>query len=61
MAWVAMDRAVKAVEEFGLPGEAVRWRQIRDEIRAEVYARGFDDKLNSFVQYYGSTDVEPVC
>ena len=58
MAWVAMDRAVKAVEEFGLPGEAVRWRQIRDEIRAEVYARGFDDKLNSFVQYYGSTDVD---
>jgi GH15 family glucan-1,4-alpha-glucosidase len=58
MAWVAMDRAVKAVERFDLPGDAARWREIRDEIRSEVYARGFDKKLNSFVQYYGSTDVD---
>jgi len=58
MAWVAMDRAVKAVEDFGLPGDAATWRRVRDEIHAEVCARGFDPKLNSFVQYYGSTDVD---
>ncbi len=27
MAWVAFDRAVRAVEQFGLPGDADRWRR----------------------------------
>jgi GH15 family glucan-1,4-alpha-glucosidase len=58
MAWVAMDRAVKAVEEFGLSGDAAQWRAIRDAIHAEVCARGFDPQLNSFVQFYGSKDLD---
>src|SRR5215472_16833029 len=31
-----------------------RWREIADEIHAEVCERGFDRDLNSFVQAYGS-------
>jgi GH15 family glucan-1,4-alpha-glucosidase len=56
MAWVAMDRAVKAVEQSALPGESEKWRRIRDEIHDEVMREGFDTELNSFVQYYGSKD-----
>ncbi len=56
MAWVAMDRAVKSVEEFGLEGHASKWRQIRQQIHNEVCREGFDPALNSFVQYYGSKD-----
>jgi GH15 family glucan-1,4-alpha-glucosidase len=58
MAWVALDRAVKAVERYGLPGELEKWRALRDTIRAEVLARGFDPQLNSFVQTYGSSEVD---
>jgi GH15 family glucan-1,4-alpha-glucosidase len=58
MAWVAFDRAVKAVERFGQQGELEKWRRLRDTIRDEVLARGFDPQLNSFVQYYGSTEVD---
>jgi GH15 family glucan-1,4-alpha-glucosidase len=58
MAWVALDRAVKAVEQYGLPGELEKWRALRDTIRAEVLARGFDPQLNSFVQTYGSKEVD---
>jgi GH15 family glucan-1,4-alpha-glucosidase len=54
MAWVAFDRGVQAVERFGRPGPAERWRQIRAEIHAEVCERGFDVELNSFTQSYGS-------
>ncbi len=54
MAWVAMDRAVKGIEEFGLEGPLDRWRAIRDTIHAEVCERGYDAELGSFVQYYGS-------
>jgi GH15 family glucan-1,4-alpha-glucosidase len=56
MAWVAFDRAVAAVEKFGLDGPVEQWRAIRDEIRAEVLEKGFDRDLNAFVQFYGSTN-----
>jgi GH15 family glucan-1,4-alpha-glucosidase len=54
MAWVAADRAVKAVERFGLDGPVARWRELRAKIHADVCARGFDSERNSFVQTYGS-------
>ena len=56
MAWVAMDGGVKAVECFGLPGDASKWRAVRKQIHDEVCASGFDAGLNSFVQSYGSKD-----
>jgi GH15 family glucan-1,4-alpha-glucosidase len=58
MAWVAMDRAVRSVEELGLSGPADRWRRVRDEIHAEVCHRGFDPEVGSFVQHYGSKSVD---
>ncbi len=58
MAWVAFDRGVKAVEEFGREGAVERWRRCRDEIRAEVLDQGWSDELGSFVQSYGSDRVD---
>jgi GH15 family glucan-1,4-alpha-glucosidase len=54
MAWVAFDRGIKAVEEYGRAGPADRWREVRDEIHREVLEQGFDTELNSFTQSYGS-------
>ena len=54
MAWVAFDRAIKSVEGFQLEGPVARWRAIRDQIHAEVCARGFDGTRNAFTQSYGS-------
>ncbi len=54
MAWVGMDRGVRAVEKFGLHGDARRWAAIRDTIRTDVMEKGFNSRLNSFVQFYGS-------
>jgi GH15 family glucan-1,4-alpha-glucosidase len=54
MAWVALDRAVKGIEQFGLVGPIERWRRIRDAIHDEVCANGFDRHVGAFVQFYGS-------
>jgi GH15 family glucan-1,4-alpha-glucosidase len=54
MAWVAFDRAVRTTEEYGLEGDLERWRALRDEIHEEVCREGFDERLESFTQYYGS-------
>src|SRR5438309_1929996 len=58
MAWVAFDRAVRSVEEFGLPGPAERWRGLREHIHADVCRNGFDAELNSFVQSYGAKQLD---
>ena len=54
MAWVAVDRAVRTVEEFGLEGPLDRWRALRQAIHEEVCAQGYNHKVGAFTQYYGS-------
>ncbi|APU17838.1 glycoside hydrolase family 15 protein [Actinoalloteichus fjordicus] len=58
MVWVAFDRAVHAVEEFGLPGPVERWRDLRDRVHAEVLRDGWNDQLGAFTQYYGGTELD---
>ncbi len=54
MAWVAADRAVHAVERFGLSGPVGRWRALREEIKTDVLTHAYDAERNTFTQYYGS-------
>lgn len=58
MAWVALDRAVKDVERFRLDGPVARWRAVRDAIHAEVCKKGYDASRNTFVQSYGSAELD---
>ncbi|WP_020573227.1 glycoside hydrolase family 15 protein [Actinopolymorpha alba] len=58
MAWVALDRAVRAVKRFGLSGPAAEWKAVRDEIHREVCAKGFDADRNTFTQYFGSRELD---
>jgi GH15 family glucan-1,4-alpha-glucosidase len=58
MAWVAADRAVKAVERFGRDGPVERWRSLRATIHDEVCRRGFDPERGAFVQSYGSKSLD---
>ncbi|MBX9627914.1 MAG: glycoside hydrolase family 15 protein [Gemmataceae bacterium] len=54
MAWVALDRAVKSAEQFGLDAPLDRWTAVRRQVHDRVCRDGFDPKLNSFVQSFGS-------
>jgi GH15 family glucan-1,4-alpha-glucosidase len=58
MAWVAFDRAIRSAEEFDLEGPVAAWRDIRDTIHAQVCDQGFSKTRNSFVQFYGSQEVD---
>jgi GH15 family glucan-1,4-alpha-glucosidase len=58
MAWVAFDRAVRNAEKFGFEGPVERWRELRKEIHDDVCANGFDPELGSFVQSYGSKQLD---
>jgi GH15 family glucan-1,4-alpha-glucosidase len=54
MAWVAFDRAVRMVEDCGLEGPLERWREIRDQVHADVCTQGFNPAVGAFTRYYGS-------
>jgi GH15 family glucan-1,4-alpha-glucosidase len=58
MAWVAFDRAVKSAETFGLEGPLDDWCRLRDAIHDDVCERGFDENLGTFVQAYGSKEMD---
>jgi GH15 family glucan-1,4-alpha-glucosidase len=58
MAWVAVDRAVKAVEQFGQSGPLEDWKRLRATIHDDVCRNGFNVKKNSFVQYYGGRTLD---
>ncbi len=61
MAWVAFDRAVRGLHEFGTQDDidaATRFAAIRDEIHAEVCAKAYDTDRKTFVQAYGSSNLD---
>src|SRR5579863_299724 len=58
MAWVAVDRAVKAIERFHMKGPLQRWRALRETIHRDVCENGFSTKRKSFVQFYGSSELD---
>jgi len=58
MAWVAVDRAIRSVENGWVAGDVEKWKKLRKMIHEEVCKRGFDTDLNSFVQFYGSKHLD---
>jgi GH15 family glucan-1,4-alpha-glucosidase len=46
---------------LGRDGDVTRWKKNREMIRREVCKKGFDKKLNSFVQSYGSKQLDASC
>ena len=58
MAWVALDRAIKSAELCRLDGPIARWSALRAELHHEICSRGFDATVGSFMQAYGSAEVD---
>jgi GH15 family glucan-1,4-alpha-glucosidase len=58
MAWVAFDRAVKSIEEFGFVGPLDHWRHLRQHIHDDICAKGFDPELGVFTQSYGGKELD---
>ena len=58
MAWLAFDRAAKAVEDGFHFGPVEHWRILRDRIHREICEKGFNQRRNAFVQYYGADSLD---
>jgi GH15 family glucan-1,4-alpha-glucosidase len=58
MTWVAFARAVRAVENHGVDGPVERWRELRDQVHAEICEKAWNDELQSFTQSYGGDELD---
>ncbi|MGN6128384.1 MAG: glycoside hydrolase family 15 protein [Humibacter sp.] len=58
MVWAAYDRAIHAVEEFGLEGPAEQWRERRAALRREIERHGYDPRRNTFTQHFETAEVD---
>jgi GH15 family glucan-1,4-alpha-glucosidase len=58
MCWVAFDRALRMVQNQGLPAPLEEWSNARDAIYKEIMEQGWSEHKQSFVQYYGSDAID---
>ncbi|MER5865259.1 glycoside hydrolase family 15 protein [Kitasatospora sp. NPDC002040] len=58
MAWVAVDRTIKLIEQTPAEGPLERWKALRDEIHRDVCEKGYDAARNTFTQYYGGHELD---
>jgi len=58
MCWVALDRAIALASPLGAADRMQAWAAVRDQIRAAILARGWNDRANAFTQAFGSEDLD---
>jgi len=58
MIWVALDRAIHLANQYDYPGNVKKWEKSRSEIKKEVLEKGYDHELGTFVQSFGSKDLD---
>jgi len=58
MCWVAVDRGLKIANKQGKDCPKEKWEQVREEIKNQILKKGFNTKLNSFVQAYDSETLD---
>ncbi|GAA2155797.1 glycoside hydrolase family 15 protein [Kitasatospora kazusensis] len=58
MAWVAVDRTIKLIEQSPTDGPLERWKELRDTIHRDVCEKGYDAERNTFTQYYGGRELD---
>ena len=58
MCWVALDRGLRLAAKRSFPADHDRWLKVRDQIYEEILSKGWNAKLEAFVQHYGSESLD---
>ena len=58
MCWVAVDCAIALAGHLGAEGRVADWEAARDEIRAAILTRGWNEQTGAFTQAFGSDDLD---
>src|SRR3546814_4538227 len=58
MCWAACDRLARIAARLGIAERRAYWKSHADAIRGEVLERAWNPRLNSFVQSFGSREID---
>ena len=58
MCWVAVDCAITLASHLGAEDRVADWGTARDEIRAAILDRGWNERAGAFTQAFGSEDLD---
>jgi GH15 family glucan-1,4-alpha-glucosidase len=58
MCWVALDCAIGLASHLGAEDRVADWGTARDEIRAAILTRGWNEQAGAFTQAFGSEDLD---
>jgi GH15 family glucan-1,4-alpha-glucosidase len=58
MSWVAMDRATKIATSLNKPYYAETWGGIANDIKEDVFKKGWKEKLQTFTQTYCNSELD---
>ncbi len=58
MCWVALDRAIDLAPQLNSEDRVQEWAAARDEIRAAILQRGWNEQAGAFTQAFGSEDLD---
>ncbi len=58
MCWVALDRGISLALATGRTARVHEWTRTRDGIRAAVMTHGYNQERTSFVQAFGTTEMD---
>ncbi len=58
MCWVALDRGIKIAQKRSFKAPIEGWIKTRDKIKQTILKKGFNKKLNSFTQSFGSENLD---
>jgi GH15 family glucan-1,4-alpha-glucosidase len=58
LSWVALDRAMRIADYFGMPKYVDVWDQMRKKIKDDILEKGWDPSLGAFTQAYGEPHLD---
>jgi GH15 family glucan-1,4-alpha-glucosidase len=58
MCWVALDRGLRLAQKRSFPADWRLWTETRDAIYQEVMLKSWDPRQKTFVQHYGSKQLD---
>jgi GH15 family glucan-1,4-alpha-glucosidase len=58
LCWVALDRGLALAERSLRKAPVRRWREAREAVREAVLSKGFNARRGTFVQAFGSSDLD---
>lgn len=56
LCWVAIDRAISIAKIIRKKKQEKEWQWLADKIKADIHENAWNEKVQSFTQFYGSDD-----